>query len=197
MLKKVLINDITNINIIGGQITSRIDAKLESNKIGEIKVLTPKAIQNGSVNHNDLGLLNLSSNVDSKKVTKEGDIVIKLSTPYDACLITKDDEGLLVPSFCAIINNLPEDMSKEYLLAFLNSKVYLNQIKTMLIGQNSPILSINQIKKVVIILPDKKVQEEIGKEYLNTLEKIKLFNKIISLENEYLESRFYELEEDK
>lgn len=195
MLKKVLIKDIENLNIIGGQITSRIEAKLDSNKIGEIKVLTPKAIQNGSCNHKDLGLLNISQEADSKKVTKLGDIVIKLSTPYDACIIKEEDEGLLVPSFCAIINNIPDYISKDYLLAFLNSKVYQNQIKNLLIGQNLPILSIGQIKKVELPLPSIDVQEDIGNTYKGTLDKIKLLEKIISLESEYLESRFYELEE--
>lgn len=195
MLKKVLIKDIENLNIIGGQITSRIEAKLDSNKIGEIKVLTPKAIQNGSCNHKDLGLLNISQEADSKKVTKLGDIVIKLSTPYDACIIKEEDEGLLVPSFCAIINNIPDYISKDYLLAFLNSKVYQNQIKNLLIGQNLPILSIGQIKKVELPLPSIDIQEDIGNTYKGTLDKIKLLEKIISLENEYLESRFYELEE--
>lgn len=195
MLKKVLLKDIENLNIIGGQITSRIEAKLESNKIGEIKVLIPKAIQNGSCNHKDLGLLNISQEVDSKKVTKLGDIVIKLSTPYDACIIKEEDEGLLVPSFCAIINNVPDYISKDYLLAFLNSKVYQNQIKNLLIGQNLPILSIGQIKKVELPLPSIDTQEDIEKTYKGTLDKIKLLEKIISLESEYLESRFYELEE--
>ena len=195
MLKKVLLKDIENLNIIGGQITSRIEAKLDSNKIGEIKVLTPKAIQNGSCNHKDLGLLNISQEADSKKVTKLGDIVIKLSTPYDACIIKEEDEGLLVPSFCAIINNVPDYISKDYLLAFLNSKVYQNQIKNLLIGQNLPILSIGQIKKVELPLPSIDIQEDIGKTYKGTLDKIKLLEKIISLESEYLESRFYELEE--
>lgn len=195
MLKKVLLKDIENLNIIGGQITSRIEAKLDSNKIGEIKVLTPKAIQNGSCNHKDLGLLNISQEADSKKVTKLGDIVIKLSTPYDACIIKEEDEGLLVPSFCAIINNIPDYISKDYLLAFLNSKVYQNQIKNLLIGQNLPILSIGQIKKVELPLPSIDVQEDIGNTYKGTLDKIKLLEKIISLESEYLESRFYELEE--
>lgn len=195
MLKKVLLKDIENLNIIGGQITSRIEAKLDSNKIGEIKVLTPKAIQNGSCNHKDLGLLNISQEADSKKVTKLGDIVIKLSTPYDACIIKEEDEGLLVPSFCAIINNIPDYISKDYLLAFLNSKVYQNQIKKLLIGQNLPILSIGQIKKVELPLPSIDVQEDIGNTYKGTLDKIKLLEKIISLESEYLESRFYELEE--
>ena len=195
MLKKVLLKDIENLNIIGGQITSRIEAKLDSNKIGEIKVLTPKAIQNGSCNHKDLGLLNISQEADSKKVTKLGDIVIKLSTPYDACIIKEEDEGLLVPSFCAIINNVPDYISKDYLLAFLNSKVYQNQIKNLLIGQNLPILSIGQIKKVELPLPSIDIQEDIGKSYKGTLNKIKLLERIISLESEYLESRFYELEE--
>lgn len=195
MLKKVLLKDIENLNIIGGQITSRIEAKLDSNKIGEIKVLTPKAIQNGSVNHKDLGLLNISQEADSKKVTKLGDIVIKLSTPYDACIIKEEDEGLLVPSFCAIINNIPDYISKDYLLAFLNSKVYQNQIKNLLIGQNLPILSIGQIKKVELPLPSIDIQEDIGNTYKGTLDKIKLLERIISLESEYLESRFYELEE--
>ena len=195
MLKKVLLKDIENLNIIGGQITSRIEAKLDSNKIGEIKVLTPKAIQNGSCNHKDLGLLNISQEADSKKVTKLGDIVIKLSTPYDACIIKEEDEGLLVPSFCAIINNIPDYISKDYLLAFLNSKVYQNQIKKLLIGQNLPILSIGQIKKVELPLPSIDVQKGIGNTYKGTLDKIKLLERIISLESEYLESRFYELEE--
>ena len=195
MLKKVLLKDIENLNIIGGQITSRIEAKLDSNKIGEIKVLTPKAIQNGSCNHKDLGLLNISQEADSKKVTKLGDIVIKLSTPYDACIIKEEDEGLLVPSFCAIINNVPDYISKDYLLAFLNSKVYQNQIKNLLIGQNLPILSIGQIKKVELPLPSIDIQEDIGNTYKGTLDKIKLLERIISLESEYLESRFYELEE--
>ena len=196
MLKKVLLKDIENLNIIGGQITSRIEAKLDSNKIGEIKVLTPKAIQNGSCNHKDLGLLNISQEADSKKVTKLGDIVIKLSTPYDACIIKEENEGLLVPSFCAIINNIPDYISKDYLLAFLNSKVYQNKIKNLLIGQNLPILSIGQIKKVELPLPSIDIQEDIGKSYKGTLNKIKLLERIISLESEYLESRFYELEEE-
>lgn len=196
MLKKVLFKDIEGLNIIGGQITSRIEAKLESNKIGEVKVLTPKAIQNGSVNHKDLGNINIATTIDSKKLTKEGDIVIKLSTPYDACIITKDDEGLLVPSFCAIINNIPEYISKEYLLAFLNSKVYQNQIKNILVGQTLPVLSVGQIKKMELPIPSNDIQREIGSDYQNTLKKIQLLNKVISLENEYLESRFLEMEED-
>lgn len=78
-----------------------------------MKVLIPKAISNGRVNPLELATLDVKIGVDSKRITQEGDIVMKLSTPYDACIITKEDEGLLVPSFCVII--------KMFLIIFLKN----------------------------------------------------------------------------
>ena len=195
MVKKVRISDLNGINVIGGQISSRIEAKYESEKYETMKVLVPKAISNGIVNKEDLGRLNVTLGIDSKKVTKEGDIVIKLSTPYDACLITKDDEGLLVPSFCAIINNIPEDILKEYLLAYLNSKACLRQIKNLIAGTTIAILSSGQIKKLFIPIPELSIQEEIAELYRKSVEKIKLLERITMLEKEYLDSRFIEMED--
>ena len=47
MVKKVRISDLNGINVIGGQISSRIEAKYESEKYETMKVLVPKAISNG------------------------------------------------------------------------------------------------------------------------------------------------------
>ena len=33
----------------------------------------------------------------------KNDIIIKLSTPYEACVIDDDNVGLVIPSFCAIL----------------------------------------------------------------------------------------------
>lgn len=195
MVKNILISDLSGMNIIGGQITSRIEAKDISEKYDTMKVLVPKAISNGKINSEELGTLDVKIDVDSKRITKEGDIVIKLSTPYDACIITKDDEGLLVPSFCAIINNVPENIIKEYLLAYLNSKSCLMQIKKLVTGSTIAILSSGLIKKITIPVPDLQVQKEIAKTYIESLEKIKLLEKITKLEKEYLDSRFLEMED--
>lgn len=194
MVKKILISDISKININGGQITSRVEAKTDDEKTGTIKILLPKAIANGKINRDDLGTLDVKTELDPKKITKCGDIVIKLSTPYDACIITKDDEGLLVPSFCAIINDIPEELSREYLIAYLNSTSCFMQIKTLITGSTMAILSVGQIKKIQIPLPDKTTQEEIAKSYIQGVEKIKLLEKITKLEKEYIDSKFLEME---
>ena len=195
MVKKVLIADLAGMNIIGGQISSRVEAKDVSEKYDTMKVLIPKAISNGKVSIEELGTLDVKIGVDPKRITKAGDIVMKLSTPYDACLITKDEEGLLVPSFCAIINNVPEYISKEYLLAYINSKACQLQIKNLVTGSTIAILSSGQIKKLSIPVPEIEIQREIADKYIEGVEKVKLLEKIVRLEKEYLDSRFLEMED--
>lgn len=196
MVNKILIGNINGLNIIGGQIISRIEAKNISEKYDTMKVLVPKAISNGRVNKEELAEVDVKIDVDPKRITRAGDIVMKLSTPYDACLITKEDEGLLVPSFCAIVNNIPEDMIlKEYLLSFLNSKACLMQIKTIVTGSTMSILSVGQIKKISVPVPVLFTQDEIGDRYLQEMEKIRLLERIVKLEKEYLDSRFFEMED--
>ena len=195
MLKKELIENIQDINIVGGQITSRVEAKSDD-KIGEVRVLVPRAIANGRVDHSNLGNLNIKSILDEKKLTKEGDIVLKLSVPYGACVITSEDEGLLVPSFCVIINNLPNYLDKYYLLAFLNSKACIEQIKNLTANSNIAILSVGGIKKINVPIPNKNTQQEIGNNYFKVCEKISILNQIIALEQEKIDVTFSMMEED-
>ena len=84
-------------DVIAGQIMTRVT---EDNNDGEaVQVLAPKAISNGIIIKEDLGKAVLSKDVDENKYTKEGDVVIKLSTPYDAAYVTSKDIGLVIPSF--------------------------------------------------------------------------------------------------
>lgn len=195
MVKELFLNDIENIEIIGGQITSRVEAKTESEALGEIKVLIPKAINKGIVEKDSLGSLTYRTIIDEKKITKKGDIVIKLTTPYDSCLITEEDEGLLVPSFGLIIRTDDKFLSKKYLVAFLNSNYCINQLKNMVLGTVMPVLSTGSIKKIKIMVPSIEVQNEIGDTFTKVIEKEKLFKKIIDLEYEKLDSLIYEIKE--
>ena len=94
------LKDITH-KIYSGQIITRVEAKAEigDRVVEERKVLVPKAILEGRIIHSDLGLVKLKRKADENRVTKEGDIILKLSTPHDAVYIQKEDEGLMVPSF--------------------------------------------------------------------------------------------------
>lgn len=194
MVKKIKLGEIEGINIIGGQITARIKVKENEEIKKEYKVLIPKTIQNGNINLKDIEVIKAKQEVDKERLTKKDDIIFKLSTPYDSCLIN-EETNLLVPSFEAIISNLPNTIKKEYLLAYLNSESCLNQIKSMVGGNTIQILSLNQIKKIEIPLIDLKEQQEIGNSYINSLKLIKTMEKVKELEKEYLNSKFYEMEE--
>lgn len=195
MVKKELIENVTGVSVVGGQIISRVEAK-NDDKIDTVNVLVPRAIVNGMVEHKNLAILDIKTKLDEKKLTKVGDIVLKLSTPYDACVITTNDEGLLVPSFCAIINNLPNYLDKNYLLAFLNSRLCTDQIKSLTANSTIAILSVGGIKKICVSIPDMTLQKEIGNNYLKTCEKIKTINQIIALEQEKLDTIFINMEKN-
>lgn len=195
MVKREALKDIKGLFVIGGQITSRVEAKTDSEKISTIKVLIPKALSNGVINQEELGVLNLKQTIDPLKITRKGTIVMKLSTPYDACLIEEKDEGLLVPSFCTVLDNIPEYLRADYMVAYLNSSACSLQIKRLVAGQIMTIMSTGQLKKVEIPILDLNTQKEIGEKYMENKHNLMLMTKITKLEKEYLDSVIFEMEE--
>ena len=205
--------------IVGGQITARLEQKeiddlfeyvreTDRPKITcKAQVLVPKAISNAFVDKNSLvkivcekeskqesGTADLSYFVDENKITKADTLVLKLSTPYDACIITKDDENLIVPSFCASLTITDKTVDLLYVLAFLNSKLYQDQVKHLVAGSAISLISVSALKEINIPLPSKAEQEQIGRNFINTMKKIKLINKITALESEKLNSIFSGME---
>ena len=79
-------------SVIAGQIMTRVTDEEAMGKT--VKVLVPKSIVDGIIVKEDLGEAILSKEIDEDKYTKEGDVVIKLSTPYDAAYVTEKDVGL-------------------------------------------------------------------------------------------------------
>lgn len=194
MNKKILLGDLKDVEIIGGQIIARIEDKNDTSK-DEVSVLASKAIADGVVNREDLMTIRVKDNVDRNKFTKEGDIIIKLTTPYNSCIITKENENLLIPSFCAAIRNVNGEITKGYLLAYLNSSLFQEKIKTIVTGKAICFLKLSQIEKLEIPQVDLAKQKEIADKYLKTAEKVKALKDLIKLEQEHLDAIFYEIED--
>lgn len=153
MHSKKKLGDYKTIEFIGGQITKRIEVDVEKGdvELGEVLVIPPRAISSGKIEREFLYPLKYKVEIDDKKKTQEGDVVLKLSTPYDAAYVTKEEEGLLVPSFCLILRI--KDKSKlnpKFLTAFINSEVYAEQVKNMVSGAMTPMLTMGKIKEVAI-----------------------------------------------
>lgn len=190
MNKQIRLSEIKGLTFIGGQITSRIEAddKQKDEAIGTVKVIPPKAIKAGKIEHEELYNVEYKTEFDEKKLTKEGDIVVKLSSPYDAAFVTKEDEGLLITSFCIIIRNTGKSVSSEYIAAFCNSGVYTRQVMNMMSGAKVPMLTIGKVKEAKVNLLPIKEQEQVARYYWNLCEKEEVMEKIISLEKEKLDS---------
>lgn len=183
MMERIKIGD-TGIRVTTGQIMSRISAKEGAGEevIQSRRVIIPKAINpDGSISIEDLPEENLKTEPDENKITKSGDIVIKLSTPYDAAIVDEATEGCIVPSFCAIIRN-DSDIDNKYLLAFLNSKECKRQLMAQVAGGVMTILSVGKVKNVMMPVPSIDKQVEIGEAFFEARMKISIIRRIMELE---------------
>lgn len=112
-------------SITVGQIMSRVSYKdgeeAEAYK-QQVQVLVPSAISGGVIHIENLGSAVLKKAVSDDRITQKNDIVIKLSSPYDCALITEGEEGLIIPSFCALIRGVDERfVDVRYFVGYLNS----------------------------------------------------------------------------
>lgn len=181
--------------IIGGQIMSRVTANIEKDDdiVEKRKVLIPKCIHSdGTITAEDMPEENLKVAADPKRLTQIDDIVMKLSTPYDAGLVTEVTAGAIVPSFCAIMKT-NGTIERDYLLAFLNSSACKDQLRIQVSGSIMTVLSVGRIGNVLVPIPTIKEQQEIGRRFTETAEKLAILKKITELEAKRNDIIFKEL----
>ncbi len=184
--------------LTAGVITSRVLEDRRSNSVNpdnRIYVLAPRAIHDGKI---DKSLLaeeykkDDGREIPSKFLTEKGDIIIKLSSPYDSCLIGEEDEGLLIPSFCLKIRVTDPAIDRYFLLAFLNSKRCRDDLKSMCYGSVVAIVKKSDLERVELPFFSPVEQEEIGRRY-RTVGQIRMaMERYISLEQERIDIVFGE-----
>ena len=185
------------LEITGGQIVQRVIADLtrgEEVLDPDRKTIVAKTIAEGLIDDEGIVVNNYKTTFDDKKLTHEGDIVVKLSAPYNAVIIDKEHEGMLVSSFCSIIRNVTQ-IDKKYLVAFLNSTFAQNQLKSSVVGTVMSILSNGKLYELEIPVPSKEKQESIGLFFEKTVKNRILLQKIIKLEEEKLSALIASVEE--
>ncbi len=175
------------INIIGGQIINRVLANADDvfEKRGTI---VAKTISSGFINDEDIVYNNYRTNIDERRVTKENDIVIKVTPPFAAALVDKNHENLLVSSFCMILNGLPNEILPGYLTAYLNSDDGVKQVTSHMAGSTISTINVASLKNIVIPVPSLEKQKLISEAFLKYLNNIELSKKLISLSKEKIEA---------
>ncbi len=183
-MKQLKIKDIRGIDITSGQIMSRVTAtgKMDEPSIGKYKVVIPKCINSdGTLSLSDMAEEEVRVIPDAKRLTKPGDIVMKLSTPYSAAMIDEDSSGCLVPSFCAIVTCCNPEIDTEYLLAFLNSETCKAQLRNQVAGAVMTVLSVGKIKEAIMPIPDMNRQLQIAEEFRESQRKLQVIRDIMAL----------------
>ena len=183
--------------IITGVLTRRVvyDGEDNDSSLKEGKILVPKAIDDGLIDHSLLQRVKLDKEVKDKFYTKKGDVIMKLSTPYDSCFIDREeDEGLIVPSFSLIIRGLKSDYDPYFIMAFLSSRYAWNQIERLRSGRTITILSNESVAELDLPEFKKLERERISERYKNYLEFKRMSSEIIELEKERNDVMFFSKE---
>ena len=183
--------------IITGVLTRRVvyDGEDNDSSLKEGKILVPKAIDDGLIDHSLLQSVKLDKEVKDKFYTKKGDVIMKLSTPYDSCFIDRgEDEGLIVPSFSLIIRGLKADYDPYFIMAFLSSRYAWNQIERLRSGRTITILSNESVAELEVPEFKKLERERISERYKNYLEFKRMSSEIIELEKERNDVMFFSKE---
>ena len=184
-------------DIITGVLTRRVVYDGENNdpSLPDGKILVPKAINDGLIDHSLLQSVKLDREVKDKFYTKMGDVIMKLSTPYDSCSIDREeDEGLIVPSFSVIIRGIGDEYNPYFIMAFLSSKYAWNQIERLRSGRVLTILSNESVGELEIPGCSEPEIKRISERYKNYLEFKRISSEIMELEKERNDILFFSKE---
>ena len=184
-------------DIITGVLTRRVVYDGENNdpSLPDGKILVPKAINDGLIDHSLLQSVKLDREVKDKFYTKMGDVIMKLSTPYDSCSIDREeDKGLIVPSFSVIIRGIGVKYNPYFIMAFLSSKYAWNQIERLRSGRVLTILSNESVAELEIPEFSEPEIKRISERYKNYLEYKRISSEIMKLEKERNDVLFFSKE---
>lgn len=101
-------------------------------------LLTLRSINSkGFIDQSEITVFNASESLDSEYLTRQGDVVVRLSAPYTAVLIDKETEGMVVSSNFVLIRTNESKLLPEYLCWLLNTDkirkdVFANTFSSMI-----------------------------------------------------------------
>jgi len=99
--------------------------------------------------------------IDSRYLTHEGDIVVRLRAPSSAVYIEKEDEELLIHSLLAVIRVKSNMIDAKYLAYYLNAHTTQRILKQDVKGTAIPMLKTKDLEQLNITLPPIEKQKKL------------------------------------
>lgn len=170
-------------------------SEAETATLESARILMPKAIADCVIDHSQLQEVKLKKEVKEKFRTHLGDVIMKLSSPYDCCVIEdEEDENLIVPSFCLRIGSIDEEYDPYFIMAYLTSASAWKQIEKTMMGRALSIISNESVSELILPVMTPEKRREAGERYMKTLEFRRTAGRVIKLEKERNDSLFLSME---
>ncbi|CAI6235651.1 hypothetical protein JS609_00722 [Bacillus subtilis] len=144
------LGDIANVKT--GLVLSRKKAEVEYDAKATYKLLSLKNIaEDGMIENDSFEEFVSNDDLDDHYFTKEGDVLMRLSHPHTAVFIEKQYEGLLIPSYFAIIKVDKTRFLREYIAWYLNSFEVKKELERSQSGSRIPSTNQNVIKTLPVV----------------------------------------------
>lgn len=178
------------VEIMTGAPMSRARKIAESDNPVDTKILVPAAMSDGRIDDSQLANETVSK-VRDELFTKEGDIVVKASTPYDCAFIDKGHEGLLVTSFGIILRSSSQALiDMRYLAAFLGLGQTNRELQGMSKGMTIKLIKKRDIGSLIVPVPAPGEQMRLASLFEGTQRRKELCRAIAEKSDLLLQSEF-------
>ncbi len=175
-----------------GLVTARKKAKLDSPRHIPYEQISLKYFGTG-VRLNRLGqekeVFIASEELESKYLTQEGDVVVRLRAPSSAVYVEKEDEGLLIHSLLAVIRVKSDKVDAKYLAYYLNARATQRVLKQDVKGTAIPMLKTKDLERLEVILPPLEKQKKLVA-FLELTDKEQILLQRLSEEKQRLSQAF-------
>lgn len=166
-----------------GAIISRKKAKTEIEIKAKYKLFSMKSYEEDLTkkDYEDFE----SKDTLNDKLVKEGDLIFRLLYPLKVIYVTKELEGLLVPSQYCIIRVKDKKYDAKFLKWYLESTQVDKQVTPFLMNTVMPLITVKSIKELEIPKVDLEKQKLIGKIIMNWYKEKKLVKKLLVEKEKY------------
>lgn len=174
-----------------GAPTSRAKKIAEGVEPREVKVLLPRAMQGGAIIDEELAIETVGE-VKEENFTREGDVVIKLSTPYDSVYIDKAHEGIMITSFGMVLRKKDDtELDMRFLSLFLNLPQTNSVLQAVSTGQSAAMAMLKRqtVADIEVSLLPLERQEKLASLSQIVRERKNQYERLIELDNELVTSQ--------
>lgn len=157
----------------------------------EVKVLLSRAMQGGAIIDEELAIETVGE-VKEENFTREGDVVIKLSTPYDSVYIDKAHEGIMITSFGMVLRKKDDaELDMRFLSLFLNLPQTNSVLQAVSTGQSAAMAMLKRqtVADIEISLLPLERQEKLASLFQVVRERKNQYERLIELDNELVTSQ--------